>query len=79
MNRLTKRELETLKYLKMGYTNPEISKILCISINTTKAHISSILRKLNVKKRLQAAVLYQKYEMKLNQNDKTSPNTDCEK
>ena len=39
-----------------GYSNMEIAQILVISINTTKAHVASILQKLEVDDRLQAAL-----------------------
>jgi DNA-binding NarL/FixJ family response regulator len=49
MNELTKREIEILEYACNGYSNEEISKELCISHYTVKAHLDSILRKSNVK------------------------------
>lgn len=53
---LTNRELEILKNLKQGYSNKEISSSLGISRHTVKAHVASILRKLEVKNRLLAAM-----------------------
>lgn len=53
---LTKRESDVLKLIKEGYSNSEIAKKLYISINTTKAHIGSILQKLDIKDRTQAAI-----------------------
>ena len=70
ITKLTKREYETLKYIQMGYSNPEIARIMFVSINTIKAHISSILRKLNVKNRVQAAVWYELYKIKNKKYDK---------
>ena len=59
-NLLTKRELEVMNLLINGYNNSTISEKLCISKHTTKAHISSIYEKLNVKNRVQATVKYLK-------------------
>jgi len=53
---LTTREAQILKLMTEGYSNMEIAKILFISINTTKAHVASILQKLEVDDRLQAAL-----------------------
>ena len=53
---LTKRELEVLKLVTEGKSNTEIGNKLKISSHTVKAHISSILEKLCVKDRIQAAV-----------------------
>ena len=55
-NELTSRELEVLNLLIYGYNNPTIAKKLCISTHTTKAHIASIYKKLNVSNRVQAIV-----------------------
>lgn len=52
---LTNRENEVLTLLSKGFTNIEIAKELNISIHTAKAHVSSILKKMNVKNRLLAA------------------------
>ncbi len=53
---LTKREMQVLSYVKSGYTNTEIAKKLHLSINTVKAHVSSIMQKLEVDDRTQAAI-----------------------
>ncbi len=53
---LTAREAQILKLMTEGYSNMEIAQILVISINTTKAHVASILQKLEVDDRLQAAL-----------------------
>jgi len=55
-NILTKRELEVLKLLIEGKTNSQIATEIIVSTNTAKAHVGSILTKLNVKDRVQAAV-----------------------
>lgn len=53
---LTSRESQILKLITLGYSNNEIAKELFVSINTTKAHVASILQKLEVDDRLQAAL-----------------------
>ena len=53
---LTDREKEILTYLSKGMTNKEIALELCISRHTVKAHISEILRKLNLRNRINAAI-----------------------
>lgn len=53
---LTSRELEVLQLIVEGKSNPEIADQLCISIHTAKAHVGSILNKLCVNDRVQAAI-----------------------
>lgn len=53
---LTSRETQILKLITEGYSNIEIARELFVSINTTKAHVASILQKLEVDDRLQAAL-----------------------
>ncbi len=53
---LTERELEVLTLIVEGKSNPEIAEQLCISIHTAKAHVGSILNKLCVNDRVQAAI-----------------------
>lgn len=53
---LTKREYEILSYIAKGKSNSEISKELFITEHTVKKHTSSILSKLNLKDRMQAAL-----------------------
>jgi DNA-binding NarL/FixJ family response regulator len=52
---LTEREVEVLRYLARGNSNPQIARELNISVNTVKTHISHILEKLNLENRTQAA------------------------
>lgn len=56
VNQLTSRELEVLKHLVTGKSNTRIAKDLGISPHTIKAHVCSLLHKLSVKDRVQAAV-----------------------
>jgi DNA-binding NarL/FixJ family response regulator len=53
---LTDRELEVLKLLASGMDNADIGRTLFISPSTVKNHISSILLKLQIENRIQAAV-----------------------
>jgi DNA-binding NarL/FixJ family response regulator len=53
---LSKREMEVLNYLTDGLSNKEIAVSLGISHQTVKNHVTSILRKLGVDDRTQAAV-----------------------
>lgn len=52
----TEREMEVLHLLLLGLNNKEISKKLYVSIHTTKAHVATIYKKLNVSNRVQAAI-----------------------
>ncbi len=57
MQKLTKRELTILRMITQGYGNEEISEIIFVSIHTVKAHISSIIRKLDAKNRTNAVYI----------------------
>jgi LuxR family maltose regulon positive regulatory protein len=52
---LSERELEVLRYIAEGLSNPEIARRLYLSPNTLKAHTQNIFLKLDVHNRLQAA------------------------
>ena len=54
---LTARERQVLELIGQGATNREIGEALCISERTAAVHVSSILRKLGVDNRVQAAAL----------------------
>jgi DNA-binding CsgD family transcriptional regulator/ArsR family metal-binding transcriptional regulator len=60
---LSGRELQVLKLLAQGATNPEISAQLFISPHTVKSHIVHIYEKLGVNDRAQAAVLAARYKV----------------
>ncbi|HEX9014343.1 MAG TPA: response regulator transcription factor [Anaerolineaceae bacterium] len=57
VNMLSDRELDVLTLLAHGLTNPEIARQLFLSEGTVRNYISSILDKLNVSDRTQAALL----------------------
>jgi DNA-binding NarL/FixJ family response regulator len=52
---LSERELEVLRLLARGLENTEIAHVLSISPRTVKNHVSSILTKLGLPNRVQAA------------------------
>jgi len=53
---LTERETEVLKLLARGKANKQIARELFISEKTVRSHVHSILAKLNVRSRTQAAL-----------------------
>jgi DNA-binding CsgD family transcriptional regulator len=54
---LTDRELDVLRLLGQGKTNPEIAAALFISPRTAGVHVTHILRKLDATTRVQAATI----------------------
>lgn len=54
---LTRREMEILRYMVDGKTNPEIAEALMVSLATVKFHASNIFRKLGVTTRAAAVAL----------------------
>jgi DNA-binding CsgD family transcriptional regulator len=54
---LTDRELDVLRLLGQGKTNPEIAAALFISPRTAGVHVTHILRKLDAATRVQAATI----------------------
>ena len=53
---LTPQEKKVLKLVANGETNKEIAAALCISPATAKRHLENILKKLQLKNRVTAAV-----------------------
>ena len=51
---LSERELEVLRFIADGLSNPEIARRLYLSPNTLKAHAQNIFLKLDVHNRVQA-------------------------
>ncbi len=49
---LTKRQREVLKLMIAGYSNPHIAETLSVSLSTAKAHVSAIIKKFDVKTRI---------------------------
>ncbi len=60
---LTEREREVLAMLVEGLNNTEIARRLYVSPSTVKFHVSSILSKLGVSNRTEAAALAVKYKL----------------
>jgi DNA-binding NarL/FixJ family response regulator len=56
LDTLSQRELEVLRLLAQGKTNPQIAESLFITRNTVQNHVASILTKTNLQNRAQAAV-----------------------
>ncbi|MEB3281796.1 MAG: response regulator transcription factor [Lyngbya sp.] len=57
LKQLTPRELEVLQLIGKGYSNREIAQTLYITERTVKNHVSSLLNRLNLRDRTQAALL----------------------
>lgn len=53
---LTNQELRVLRFIAEGLNNESIAQMLSVSRNTVKAHVSSILSKLGLSDRTQAAI-----------------------
>jgi DNA-binding NarL/FixJ family response regulator len=62
LDSLTGREREVLAELAQGRSNREIARALHVSEKTVKAHVSSVLAKLGVQDRTQAALLAVRHE-----------------
>lgn len=59
VERLTQREREVLAAIGEGLSNDQISRRLAMAQATTKTHVSRILAKLELRSRVQAAILAQ--------------------
>jgi NarL family two-component system response regulator LiaR len=59
----TVRELDVLRLLVQGMSNPAIGQALFISPTTVRSHVTSILTKLHVANRTQAAVVAQELHL----------------
>jgi DNA-binding NarL/FixJ family response regulator len=62
LDALTVREREVLAELAKGRSNREIARALHVAEKTVKAHVSSVLAKLGVQDRTQAALLAVRHE-----------------
>lgn len=56
LEQLTRRELDVLKCLARGMSNEEIAQELAITVWTVSSHVHSLLQKLNLSNRTQAAL-----------------------
>jgi two-component system, NarL family, nitrate/nitrite response regulator NarL len=55
LTELTEREIEVLRLVARGVSNPDIADALFVTVNTVKTHLHNILEKLQVENRTQAA------------------------
>jgi DNA-binding NarL/FixJ family response regulator len=62
LDALTAREREVLAELAKGRSNREIARALHVAEKTVKAHVSSVLAKLGVQDRTQAALFAVRHE-----------------
>lgn len=65
LGNLTKREIEVLAEVAAGNSNQEIAKKLVISENTVKYHVHSILSKLDLQDRKEAAQFARQHGIKI--------------
>ena len=57
LSRLTDREVQVLRLVAEGFSNPEIAGLLSIAESTAKTHVKRILAKIEARDRAQAVVI----------------------
>ena len=62
IERLSERERTVVELMAVGKADKEIAAELSLSVNTVKGYGKSILLKLNVQSRTEAAVMWTKYQ-----------------
>jgi two-component system, NarL family, nitrate/nitrite response regulator NarL len=62
---LTAKELQVMGYVKLGYSNKQIARVLGIADITVRLHINNAFRKMNVKNRIQGALWMIEHEAEL--------------
>jgi len=55
---LTERERQILNGIAAGRSNPEMAAELFVSVNTIRFHVGNVLCKLQVRSRVDAAVMF---------------------
>jgi len=60
---LTEKEKEVLSLVNKGLLNKEIAIVKSITLDTVKKHNKNIFRKMNVRNRTEAIILYQQYQL----------------
>ena len=55
LDKLSRRELQVLDLVRLGRSNKEIARTLCLELSTVKNHIHNVIAKLNVSSRREAA------------------------
>jgi len=63
LDELTDREFEVLLLIAEGLSNRKIAERMVISEKTVKSHVSSILSKLHLEDRTQAAIYALKHDL----------------
>ena len=58
---LTRQEIHVLDLLSQGYTNEDVARALNIAVSTVSSHVQHILKKLQVRNRVEA-VLYMRHQ-----------------
>jgi two-component system nitrate/nitrite response regulator NarL len=62
---LTAKELQVMQYVKLGYSNKQIARVLGIADITVRLHINNAFRKMNVRNRIQGALWMIEHESEL--------------
>ncbi|MCW3744742.1 LuxR C-terminal-related transcriptional regulator [Enterococcus gallinarum] len=62
IHQFTQRETEIFALLLSHQTNQEIADQLFLSLGTVKTHVHNIFIKLEIKKRTQIMILFEKYK-----------------
>jgi DNA-binding CsgD family transcriptional regulator len=63
---LTRQELHVLDLLGQGYTNEDIAGALDIAVSTVSSHVQHILKKLQVRNRVEAVLYIRHYGAQMN-------------
>ena len=74
---LTAKELQVMQYVKLGYSNKQIARVLGIADITVRLHINNAFRKMNVKNRIQGARWMIEHEAELARGQ-TTPEARCQ-